>query len=63
MNENAHLVSTFADAVGQWVDGAWIVWVGLAAALVIVVIITIFAKLRAKARRDRVPRYRRTGDA
>jgi hypothetical protein len=63
VKENPHLVGTFAEAVAAWLDGAWLVWAGLAAAFIVIIVVTVVSKLRARARRDRVPRYRRGAGA
>lgn len=49
----------FLTTARVWLDGAWYLWVIIAAALALVLAIVAVSKVRARAR-ARVPQYRRS---
>lgn len=53
---------SFVRDLSSFIDGAWFVWIALAAAIAIVVVTVVITKARAKAR-SRIPQYRRQADS
>lgn len=51
----------FLADVFAWLDGAWFVWLSIAAGIAIVILIVTVTKVRARVR-YRTPQYRRVGD-